>query len=199
MSFISPDKLDQLQACVDRVRTICVVAHVDHGKSTLADGLIASNGIISEKMAGKALYMDSTKPEQERLITMKSSSISLVHLQRPRKGNGKPQPYLVHLIDSPGHVDFSVEVTVATRLSDGAILVVDVVEGINVQTRAVLKQVWDHKLRPCLVLNKIDRLILQKKLTPLEAYRHLRSLLEQINALYAAYAKEASFEVAAAG
>ncbi|XP_042679841.1 elongation factor-like GTPase 1 isoform X2 [Centrocercus urophasianus] len=146
------------------------------GKTTLADCLISSNGIISSRLAGKLRYLDSREDEQVRGITMKSSAISL-HFE---KGG---QEYLINLIDSPGHVDFSSEVSTAVRLCDGCIIVVDAVEGVCPQTQAVLRQAWLENIRPVLVINKIDRLIVELKLTPQEAYMHLKNILEQINAV----------------
>lgn len=176
MRFINEDKFHELQGKPEKLRNICIVAHVDHGKTTLADSLIASNGVISPRMAGKLRYMDSRKDEQERGITMKSSSISLYH------ASGKGE-FLINLIDSPGHVDFSSEVSTAVRLCDGAILVIDVVEGVCPQTQAALKQTWQEDIKAVLVLNKIDRLILEMKLTPLDAFIHLIQILEQVNAV----------------
>lgn len=146
------------------------------GKTTLADSLLASNGIFSQKLAGKLRYLDSRKDEQERGITMKSSSISLGY-------NFNETNYLINLIDSPGHVDFSGEVSAAVRLCDGAVILVDVVEGVCPQTITVLRQAWTENLKPILVLNKIDRLITEQKMTPLDAYIHLQQLLEQINCI----------------
>ncbi|KAM8710874.1 hypothetical protein ACLKA7_017494 [Drosophila subpalustris] len=166
-----------LQAKQQQVRNICILAHVDHGKTTLADSLVASNGIISQRMAGKLRYLDSRQDEQERGITMKSSSISLYYQ------DNKKEDYLINLIDSPGHVDFSSEVSTAVRLCDGAIVVVDVVEGVGPQTRACLKQIYEEQLKPVLLLNKLDRLILEKQMTPLDAYVHLSQVLEQVNAV----------------
>uniref|UniRef100_A0A4W4G9U3 Elongation factor-like 1 n=1 Tax=Electrophorus electricus TaxID=8005 RepID=A0A4W4G9U3_ELEEL len=91
--------------------------------------------------------------------------------------------YLVNLIDSPGHVDFSSEVSTAVRLCDGAIVVVDAVEGVCPQTQVVLRQAWLENIRPLLVINKMDRLIVELKLSPLEAYTHLQKILEQVNAV----------------
>ncbi|CAH1407872.1 unnamed protein product [Nezara viridula] len=176
MRLISQEKLSELQKNPKNIRNICIVAHVDHGKTTLADSLIASNGVISPRMAGKLRYMDSRKDEQERGITMKSSSISLYHTL----GGSE---YLINLIDSPGHVDFSSEVSTAVRLCDGAILVIDVVEGVCPQTQVALRQTWIENIKPVLVLNKIDRLILEMKLTPLDAFIHLTQILEQVNAV----------------
>ncbi|XP_052865892.1 elongation factor-like GTPase 1 [Anopheles cruzii] len=171
--------LQQLQTDASRVRNICILAHVDHGKTTLADSLIASNGIISSRLAGKLRYMDSRPDEQERQITMKSSSITLLYRELGPPG----VDYLINLIDSPGHVDFSSEVSTAIRLCDGAIIVVDVVEGVCPQTRVCLQQAYDEQLSTVLLLNKIDRLVLEKRLEPLEAYRHLAQVLEQVNAV----------------
>lgn len=165
-------QLVELQTQPERIRNICILAHVDHGKTTLADSLIASNGIISQRLAGKLRYMDSRPDEQERQITMKSSSIALYY-----------EGHLVNLIDSPGHVDFSSEVSTAVRLCDGAIVVVDVVEGVCPQTRICLKQAYSESLRTVLLLNKVDRLVLEKKMDPVEAYKHLRQVLEQVNAV----------------
>uniref|UniRef100_A0A034VPR3 Ribosome assembly protein 1 n=2 Tax=Bactrocera TaxID=47832 RepID=A0A034VPR3_BACDO len=181
MPVIDPNSLVNLQKDIGRVRNICILAHVDHGKTTLADSLVASNGIISQRMAGKLRYLDTRQDEQERGITMKSSSISLYYRGNAR--NGRDQDYLVNLIDSPGHVDFSSEVSTAVRLCDGAIVVVDVIEGVCPQTRLCLEQVYKEQLKPVLVLNKIDRLIMERKLKPLDAYYHIRQVLEGVNAV----------------
>ncbi|KAJ7311059.1 hypothetical protein JRQ81_006657 [Phrynocephalus forsythii] len=178
MVLASIKKTAELQKNAACIRNICILAHVDHGKTTLADCLISSNGIISSRLAGKLRYMDSREDEQIRGITMKSSAISL-HF-----GDGD-QEYLINLIDSPGHVDFSSEVSTAVRLCDGCIIVVDAVEGVCSQTHAVLRQAWLENICPVLVINKIDRLILELKLTPQEAYSHLKNILEQVNAITA--------------
>ncbi|KAF9219249.1 P-loop containing nucleoside triphosphate hydrolase protein [Gyrodon lividus] len=165
------------------VRIITTLGHVDHGKTTLMDALLAANNIISSKMAGKLRYLDSREDEIERGITMESSAVSLRFQVMGRDADeaSSPRTYVINMIDTPGHVDFSTEVSAASRLCDGALVLVDVVEGVCTQTIAVLRQAWQDNLRPVLVINKFDRLITELKLTPIEAYHHLARLIEQVN------------------
>ncbi|KAL5580302.1 hypothetical protein UlMin_012744 [Ulmus minor] len=167
-----------------KIRNICILAHVDHGKTTLADHLIASagGGLIHPKQAGRLRYMDFLDEEQRRAITMKSSSIGL-----------RFRGYSINLIDSPGHMDFCSEVSTAARLSDGALVLVDTVEGVHIQTHAVLRQAWIEKLTPCLVLNKIDRLISELRLTPMEAYTRMLRIVHEVNGIVSAYKSEKFF------
>ncbi|KAB5541741.1 hypothetical protein DKX38_014715 [Salix brachista] len=160
---------------------MCILAHVDHGKTTLADHLIAATGggLLHPKLAGKLRFMDFLDEEQRRAITMKSSSIALHY-----------KDYSVNLIDSPGHMDFCSEVSTAARLSDGGLVLVDAVEGVHIQTHAVLRQAWIEKLTPCLVLNKIDRLICELKMSPMEAYNRLVKIVHEVNGIMSAYKSE---------
>jgi ribosome assembly protein 1 len=139
----------------------------------MSDFLISSNGVISSKMAGKVRYLDSRDDEQERCITMKTSSISLLH-------ESNQQRYLVNLIDSPGHIDFSSEVSNAVRVSDGALVLIDALEGVQTQTHTVLRQARQERLRCVLVINKIDRLLTELQLTPMECFQHMNRIVEQV-------------------
>ncbi|KAL2048211.1 hypothetical protein N7G274_000122 [Stereocaulon virgatum] len=191
MPVVDPEKLIALQRNADEVRNICILAHVDHGKTSLTDALIATNGIISPKLAGKIRYLDSRPDEQLRGITMESSAISLYFSMLRRRPTPDAPPvqkeYLINLIDSPGHIDFSSEVSTASRLCDGALVLVDAVEGVCSQTVTVLRQTWTEHLKPLLVINKVDRLITELKMSPGEAYTHLSKLLEQVNAVIGSF------------
>ncbi|OAG03261.1 P-loop containing nucleoside triphosphate hydrolase protein [Paraphaeosphaeria sporulosa] len=190
MPVVAPEKLVSLQQAAEGIRNICILAHVDHGKTSLTDALIATNGIISPKLAGKIRYLDSRPDEQLRGITMESSAISLYFsLLRRSAPDAQPEQkeFLINLIDSPGHIDFSYEVSTASRLCDGAVVLVDAVEGVCSQTVTVLRQAWIEKLKPLLVINKMDRLITELKMSPGEAYTHLSKLLEQVNAVMGSF------------
>ncbi|KAK6814493.1 hypothetical protein RU639_009334 [Aspergillus parasiticus] len=190
MPVVNVEDLVRLQRKPDDIRNICILAHVDHGKTSLSDSLIATNGIISPKLAGKIRYLDSRPDEQLRGITMESSAISLFFsmMRRPAPDAAPvAKEYLINLIDSPGHIDFSSEVSTASRLCDGAIVLVDAVEGVCSQTVTVLRQSWVEQLKPILVINKIDRLVTELKMSPSEAYSHMSKLLEQVNAVIGSF------------
>lgn len=186
---VTPTELKRLQKDPSSIRNICILAHVDHGKTSLSDSLLASNGIISQRLAGKVRYLDSRPDEQLRGITMESSAISLYFrvLHKQQDGEVLTKEHLINLIDSPGHIDFSSEVSTASRLCDGAVVLVDVVEGVCSQTITVLRQCWIDKLKPILVLNKIDRLISELRLSPAEAYTHLSKVIEQVNSVIGSF------------
>ena len=167
-----------LQKNTSNIRNICVLAHVDHGKTSLVDSLISYNNIISPKMAGNVRYMDSREDEQERHITMKASSITVIYRSEKLNSN-----YLLNIIDVPGHIDFSYEIFSSLKMVDGAIIMIDVIEGICSQTESAIRQAWDEKIKYILVLNKIDKLFRIVEMSPEQAYEHLKNLLEKVNAM----------------
>lgn len=140
-------------------------------------------------MAGKLRFLDSREDEQERGITMESSAVSLRFdmTRLSPDGTSSIQQCICNVIDTPGHVDFASEVSTASRLCDGALVLVDVWEGVATQTIAVLRQAWMDKLKPLLVINKMDRLITELKLSPSEAYHHISQLIEQVNAVMGSF------------
>ena len=168
-----------------------VIAHVDHGKSTLTDSLVAKAGIIAESAAGDARATDTRKDEQERGITIKSTGISLFY-ETDIENPGEQKGYLINLIDSPGHVDFSSEVTAALRVTDGALVVVDYVEGVAVQTETVLRQALGEMIKPVLMINKIDRAILELQVNGEEMYQNFLRVIENVNVIVATYEDESS-------
>ncbi|KAI9222555.1 hypothetical protein BC828DRAFT_378162 [Blastocladiella britannica] len=184
---LSPETAHALLSDATRIRNLCILAHVDHGKTTLSDSLLATNGIISPKQAGQIRYLDSRPDEQQRGITMKASSIALhfcTTQRSPLNANELvPDEYLINLIDCPGHVDFTSEVSTASRLCDGAFILVDAVEGVCSQTHTVLHQAWTERLKPVLVINKVDRLAGELQMTATEAYQHMAKIIQHANSV----------------
>jgi len=160
----------------ENVRNIGIVAHIDHGKTTLTDNILAGAGMISKELAGKQLFTDSDEEEQERGITIDSACVSMVH-------EFEGDEYLINLIDTPGHVDFGGDVTRAMRAVDGAVVVVDAVEGTMPQTETVLRQALKEHVRPVLFINKVDRLINELQVDSQEMQVRLGKVIDHVNKL----------------
>ena len=184
--------IEQIRNIMDNqnnIRNMSVIAHVDHGKSTLTDSLIARAGIISQDNAGDARYTDGRPDEAERGITIKSTGVSLYY-QYDDSDSGKYEKFLINLIDSPGHVDFSSEVTAALRVTDGALVVVDYVEGVCVQTETVLRQSLQELIKPVLMINKCDRALFELKHNSETMYQNFLRVIENANVIISTYQNE---------
>lgn len=159
-----------------QIRNIAIAAHIDHGKTTFSDNLLAGAGMMSEALAGKQCVLDFHEDEAARGITIDSASVSMVH-----KLGG--QEYLINLIDTPGHVDFGGDVTRAMRAVDGCIILACAVEGVMPQTETVVRQALKELVRPVLFINKVDRLIKEVKLTPEEMQKKFVKIIDHVNQL----------------
>lgn len=192
--------IDQIRGIMDvktNIRNMSVIAHVDHGKSTLTDSLVTKAGIIAQAKAGDMRFTDTRADEQERCITIKSTAVSMyyelseadmVYLEGKQESKGNA--FLINLIDSPGHVDFSSEVTAALRVTDGALVVVDCISGVCVQTETVLRQAIAERIRPVLFMNKMDRALLELQLEMEDLYQTFQRIIENTNVIIATYSSE---------
>tara|TARA_B100000945_G_scaffold111286_2_gene88140 strand:- start:1226 stop:3433 length:2208 start_codon:yes stop_codon:yes gene_type:complete len=167
----------------ERIRNLAIAAHIDHGKTTLSDNLIAGAGMMSEELAGKSRVLDFDDQESARGITINAASASMVH-----GVNG--EDYLINLIDTPGHVDFGGDVTRAMRAVDGCIILTCAVEGAMPQTETVVRQALKEKVRPVLFINKVDRLINELQVTPEDMMARFQEQIKKVNNLIRAFAPE---------
>merc|ERR1712223_750970 len=192
--------VDEIRGIMDKkhnIRNMSVIAHVDHGKSTLTDSLLSKAGIIASAKAGETRATDTRKDEQERCITIKSTAISMYFEMEDKDLSFVKQEkekdckgFLINLIDSPGHVDFSSEVTAALRATDGALVVVDCVSGVCVQTETVLRQAIAERIKPVLLMNKMDRALLELQLDQEDLYLTFQRIVENVNVIIATYADD---------
>ncbi len=160
----------------DHIRNIAIAAHIDHGKTTFSDNLLAGAGMLSEETAGKQRALDFHEDEAARGITIDSASVSMIHTIKGEK-------YLINLIDTPGHVDFGGDVTRAMRAVDGCIILSCAVEGVMPQTETVVRQALKELVKPVLFINKVDRLIKEVKLTPEAMQAKFISIIDHVNKL----------------
>jgi len=174
-----PDILN-LMGNKKHIRNLGIIAHIDHGKTTLTDSLLAGTGLLSPKMVGSARVLDYLEEEQKRGITMKTANISLLY----PTADGS---FIVNLVDTPGHVDFTGKVTRALRSIDGAIVVVDAVEEMMAQTEIVIRQALEERVRPVLFVNKVDRLVVELKLNEEQIQKKFTRIIDNFNDLIEIY------------
>ena len=170
----------QLMGKKESIRNLGILAHIDHGKTTLTDSLLAGTGLLSPKVAGSARVLDYLEEEQRRGITMKTANISLLY----RTANGS---FVVNLVDTPGHVDFTGKVTRALRTIDGAVVLVDAVEEVMAQTELVVRQALEERVRPVLFINKVDRLITELQLNAEQIEKKFTHIIDNFNDLIEIY------------
>jgi len=171
------DNIKRAQALMRQpkfIRNIGTAAHIDHGKTTLSDNLIAGAGMMSEELAGKQLLLDFDEQEQARGITINAASASMVY-------DFRGQEYLINLIDTPGHVDFGGDVTRAMRAIDGVMILCCAVEGVMPQTETVIRQAIKERVHPILFINKVDRLINELQVTPEQMQQRLSNIVNEVN------------------
>jgi len=167
----------------EQIRNLAIAAHIDHGKTTLSDNLIAGAGMMSEDLAGKSRVLDFDDQESARGITINAASASMVHTV-------DTQDYLINLIDTPGHVDFGGDVTRAMRAVDGCIILTCAVEGAMPQTETVVRQALKEKVKPVLFINKVDRLINELQVTPADMMKRFEEQITKVNTLIRQFAPE---------
>ncbi|KAH9564128.1 hypothetical protein CY35_04G008100 [Sphagnum magellanicum] len=183
-TYVSTEFLLGLMKNPALIRNVALIGHIHHGKTLFMDMLIEQTHHLKtlDQNSEKHLrYTDTRIDEQERQISIKTVPMSLVLEDSVGKS------YLCNIMDTPGHVNFSDEMTAALRLADGAVLVVDAVEGVMVNTERSIRHAMQERLPIVVVINKVDRLITELKLPPTDAYHKLRHTLEEINSLISAF------------
>lgn len=180
------EQIVQLMGDKEAIRNIGIIAHIDHGKTTLADSLLAGSGLLAPTMVGSARVLDFLEEEQKRKITIKTANITLFYKTTLK-------PYIINLVDTPGHVDFTGKVTRALRAIDGVVIVVDAVEEIMAQTEILMRQAFEERVKPVLFINKIDRLINELQFNTEQIQKKLDHIISSFNDLVEVYC-EASYK-----
>lgn len=166
------------------VRNVALVGHLHHGKTSFVDCLMQQTHPDLASTSDKPIrYTDTLFTEQERGVSIKAMPVSLVCQ------DVRDKSFLLNLFDTPGHVNFSDEVTAAMRLADGVCVFIDAAEGVMLNTERVIKQAVMEKLAITICINKIDRLVLELKLPPQDAYYKLRHIVEEVNGLLSLYSE----------
>jgi elongation factor 2 len=180
----NPEEIQDLvvQGSYEKKRIFSITAHIDHGKTTATDYLLRRAGLMRPEDAGQLQMTDSDDEEQERGITI-FTSVVLLAFKDPRKPDDN-EPYILQLNDTPGHISFTGEVSRALRGSDGAIILVDALEGIMTQTETNIRlAVGEEYCKPVLFINKVDRLISELRLSPQETFEKIDNITKQVNDL----------------
>ena len=177
------NKATEVMHILPQIRNLCIAAHIDHGKTTLSDNLIAGAGMMSSELAGSARVLDFDDQESARGITINAASASMVHAV-------EGTDYLINLIDTPGHVDFGGDVTRAMRAVDGCFILACAVEGPMPQTETVVRQALKEKVKPVLFINKVDRLINELQVTPEDMMARFTETIQKVNRLIKQFAPE---------
>jgi elongation factor 2 len=176
-------KATEVMHILPQIRNLCIAAHIDHGKTTLSDNLIAGAGMMSSDLAGAARVLDFDEQESARGITINAASASMVH-------GVDGTDFLINLIDTPGHVDFGGDVTRAMRAVDGCFILACAVEGPMPQTETVVRQALKEKVKPVLFINKVDRLINELQVTPEDMLKRFEETITKVNRLIKQFAPE---------
>ena len=177
------DEILKLMYNKEYIRNIGIIAHIDHGKTTMSDSLLASAGLMAPERAGEARALDYLEEEQRRGITIKTANISLLYEE-------KDETYVINLIDTPGHVDFSGKVTRALRALDGCILLVDAVEEFQIMTEIRLRVALEEGVKPVMYINKFDRLIKELKMDANAVQEKLLRVIGQFNTIVQTYGSD---------
>ncbi|XP_078431914.1 elongation factor 2-like [Wolffia australiana] len=190
MVKFTAEELRRIMDTKHNIRNISVVSH-DHSKSTLIDSLVAAAGTSAQEVAGDVSMTETRQDEAER-GEFKSAGISLFYEMEDEslknfKGERSGNEYLINIVHSPGHVELAAEDKVSLRITDGALVVVDFIGGLTIQTESGLRQALEESIKPVLVVNNMDRCILEFEVPGEDAYQNFKSIIERANVIIATY------------